>query len=373
MDNNVIVMGAGRMGSAIAWAMNELGWKVSAVDTDNEALHNLTNIVPEFNAYYANHAEALEKIVRDKAPRVVISSLPYHQNETVARTCISNGIRYCDLGGRVDISENINNFARSKAQKPVMTDLGLAPGWVNILSENGCQSLHRKTDSVRMMVGGLPTMPMNHPLDYMVTWSVDGLINEYKDDCEVLEDGQLKVVKGMEGLEEVLIKSLDKRLEAFYTSGGASHTIKDMTARGVKNCSYKTLRYKGHQEIVKFLIRDSELTDECLSQVFLNGCRAGADKGDVVIVKAEVCGGDVCWDKEILVYSGKYKDIEFSAMQKATAFPISSVASLMAEGYFDNREIEHRGYKEKLPVVLSYKDIPFDKFDQNLKLLGLEI
>jgi saccharopine dehydrogenase-like NADP-dependent oxidoreductase len=207
----------------------------------------------------------------------------------------------------------------------------------------------------------------------MVTWSVEGLINEYRDDCEILKNGQIKIVKGMDGLEEVLVKSLDKKLEAFYTSGGASHTIRDMMSRGVKNCSYKTLRYKGHQEVVRFLIRDSELTDECLSQVFLNGCRVGPDKGDMVVVKAQVSGGDVHWEKEVLVYSGPHKDVEFSAMQKATAFPASSVASLMAEGYFDNREIEHRGYKEKLPVVLSYKDIPFEKFDQNLKLLGLDV
>ncbi|MAF25628.1 hypothetical protein CL634_08680 [bacterium] len=371
--NNVLVMGAGRMGSAIAWAMSELGWKVSAVDTNSQALHNLTNIVPEFDAHFSNHTDALEKIFREKSPEIVISSLPYHQNAQVARQCISAGVRYCDLGGRVDVSQEINNHGKQKARKPIMTDLGLAPGWVNILSERGCQSIHRKVDNVQMMVGGLPTMPMNHPLDYMVTWSVDGLINEYKDDCEVLNNGELKKVAGMEGLQEVYIESLDKTLEAFYTSGGASHTIKDMMSRGVKNCNYKTLRYKGHQQIIKFLIRDSKLTNECLSQVFLNGCRNEADKGDMVIVKARVSGGDVSWDKEILIHSGQHKEIEFSAMQKATAFPISSVASLMAEGYFDNREIEHRGYKEKLPVVLSYKDVPFEKFDQNLKLLGLEV
>ena len=74
-------------------------------------------------------------------------------------------------------------------------------------------------------------------------------------------------------------------------------------------------------------------------------------------------------DKEILIKS----NTNFSAMQQATAFPISSVASLMAEGFFDNREIEHRGYKEKLPVTLTYKDIPFERFNENLRLLGVTV
>ena len=94
-------------------------------------------------------------------------------------------MRYCDLGGRVDVSQNINEAAKNHgpANVPVFTDLGLAPGWVNILAEVGCRQLHRQATTVRMMVGGLPDSKVNHPLDYVVTWSVYGLINEYKDDC----------------------------------------------------------------------------------------------------------------------------------------------------------------------------------------------
>ena len=372
MDNYVVVIGAGRMGTAISWAMNELGWKVLAIDSNPDALHKLSEIVAGIEVMFCKHTDCLQKVIEEKSPQVVISSLPYHHNLAVARLCISYKTRYCDLGGRVDVSEQINNIAREQAAKPIMTDLGLAPGWVNILAERGCSQLHRQAENVKMMVGGLPIMPMNHPLDYEVTWSIDGLINEYRDNCQVLENGEIKVVNGMDGLERVYSDSLGKELEAFYTSGGASHTIKDMKKRGVKNCHYKTLRYTGHQQIVKFLIRDSKLTDECLFQIFENGCRNTSSKGDVVVVKATVSGEDVYWDKEIKVYSGDFKT-EFSAMQQATAFPISSVASLMAEGFFDNREIEHRGYKEKLPVTLTYKDIPFERFNENLRLLGVTV
>ena len=69
----------------------------------------------------------------------------------------------------------------------------------------------------------------------------------------------------MDGLEEVKFDLLEnEELEAFYTSGGASHSIPSMKERGVNNCCYKTIRYKGHRDMVRLLIRNSELSKECL-------------------------------------------------------------------------------------------------------------
>ena len=329
----------------------------------------LSSVIDDFDFHQVRVLEAEFECIFNKHVDIVISSLPYHQTEIVANYCIDNGIRYCDLGGRVDVSQRINDKAKDQAVKPVFTDLGLAPGLVNIVAEEGYKRLHGdgKVTSVEMMVGGLPDYleSNRNPLRYALTWSTDGLINEYKDDCLILQGGKTELVDGMSGLDDVQTKNLGP-LEAFYTSGGASHTIESMKRKGVANCSYKTLRYKGHCSIVKFLIKDCGLEKEALEKIFAS---CGFAQKDEVIILAKVHKGNKSWVKEKLVKS----DDQFSAMQKATALPASSVASLMAEGYFNNREIEHRGYKEKLPVVLSYKDIPFEKFDQNLKLLGLDV
>jgi saccharopine dehydrogenase-like NADP-dependent oxidoreductase len=140
-----------------------------------------------------------------------------------------------------------------------------------------------------------------------------------------------------------------------------------MKSRGVKNCSYKTIRYAGHRDIIKFLIRDCKLPDEALRQIFLEGCAPLKDIKDIVIIKSLVRRGDLKWSKELVISA----DNKFSAMQKATAFPISSVAALMAKGVFDDRKIENRSGDIKLPIVLSYKDIPQEGFTENLTQLGL--
>jgi len=197
-----------------------------------------------------------------------------------------------------------------------------------------------------------------------MTWSVDGLINEYRDDCLVLEDGEIKTVKGMSGVEDIEGKKFGK-MEAFYTSGGASHSIHSMQSRGVKNCSYKTIRYKGHGDMVRFLIRDCDLDDEALNKIFVKGC--GKANKDEVIIVAEVKGGDKTWRQEKVIRS----DEQFSAMQKATAFSISSVAAIMAQGKLEGDKDERGAYYTQYDKSLGYKDVPFDEFNKNLSELGL--
>jgi len=370
----VAVLGVGRMGQAICYAANKLGCDVIGADSYEGAASNFRKYIsgPEGAFYLLNEEKTFERALIFEKPDVVVSSLPYHQTEEVARWCIENGTRYCDLGGRVDVSRRINEYAKEKAKKPVFTDLGLAPGWANILAEHGCKQLHSPIDSVKMMVGGLPTEKVNHPLDYVVTWSIDGLINEYKDSCEVLMDGEMRIVPGMSHIESVDCPSLGK-LEAFCTSGGASHTLQSMKDKGVKNCAYKTLRYEGHRDIVNFLIKNQ--SEECVREVFEKGCKGGASN-DVVLIKVFVNGEKVQWKEELAILgdapvAGELEG--FSAMQKATAFPIASMAYLMAEGNFDGDMEQRRNYWIPYPKSLSYSHVPYDKFREKLVLLGLNL
>jgi len=139
-------------------------------------------------------------------------------------------------------------------------------------------------------------------------------------------------------------------MEAFYTSGGASHTIETMQKRGVQNCCYKTIRYKGHCEALKFLINECGLDDDGLTELLKIACPPAPD---LVIVKVRV--GDYKniedWTDEKIVYSNE----NFSAMQMGTAFPTSVAAYLIATGNFSG--------------PLAYKDIPYEEFETKLDSL----
>ena len=359
MNKKAGIIGAGNMGQAIAWAMERLGYDLIVVDQSEKAISTCSKILRKISDHrfkVSSNSEYKDCYIL-KDCDIVISSLPYHQNFNLALFCIDNKIRYCDLGGNVSVSKQINDSAYSHGNTPVMTDLGLAPGWANIIAENLYKEYrvehHKPPNSIVMMVGGLPKEPIN-TLKYSCTWSYDGLINEYKEDCDVLLHGETSIQKSMSGLESV--RTSIGNLEAFYTSGGAAHTLTTMKSRGVKNCSYKTLRYPGHHGIVNFLIHESGLDDETLIDIFKKTC---PPQDDLVVIKVQV--DDVLSGSGIISFQKVVKsDKKFSAMQKATAFPIASAAHTIILSHI---------YKP----VLKYDDIEYPQFNKWLEYLFEEV
>lgn len=356
MSKNIVICGAGKMGMAVGWAMKKLGYYHLAVLDINPEHSN------DFSKQFHGPSCCPVYTKPEEIPTttdLVISSLPYFANLPVAKYCIDNKLRYCDLGGSVAVSKEINEYANLKAasQVPVMTDLGLAPGWVNIIAEECYQQITKEgmtVDNVQMMVGGIPVDPKINPLQYSLTWSWEGLLNEYLADCIILQNGVKTTVPGMSGLEDICINNRD--LEAFYTSGASSFSIATMQQRGVQNCSYKTIRWRGHRDLVHFLIKDCQLSGGVIKQIF-DSCTMTAE--DMVLI-----------DVSVVVVQGKKKDCcritkeikgtkDFSAMQRCTAFALAAVADLLAKG-----ELDHL----KTPA---YCDVPFANFNQNLITLGL--
>ena len=112
--------------------------------------------------------------------------------------------------------------------------------------------------SVKLRVGALPQHP-NNVLKYSLTWSTEGLINEYGNPCEAIVDGQLVEAAPLEGLEEI---EIDGTLyEAFNTSGGLGSLGETYgTARDSMN--YKTMRYPGHCAQMRLLMNDLKLNHD---------------------------------------------------------------------------------------------------------------
>ncbi len=359
-----LIFGYGQMGQCIAHAMRKLGFMVSVADMKfSNKVHNDVDVYiidldgsrgePTIN-------RDLHKLLLEVNPDIVISSLPYFLNPKVAEACIRDNYRYCDLGGSVPISKRINDAAMQNADeslkfyKPVMTDLGLAPGWINIMAAAGLDNVPG-ADTVHMMVGGIPSSPKNGGvLQYQPTWSMEGLINEYKDDCVVLFDGSIIEMPGMEGLVEITdFPELAGELEAFYTSGGIAHTIADLQIRGVQNCAYRTLRWKGHRDKIQWLINDCGLDNTSMAKVF--NCKTVRENpsSDMVLMLCKVGKGSSQWVSKQVLFGGH----GWTAMQRCTSFPIAAVASIMAEGELDDM------------IYLTYSDLPYKKFNEKLEIL----
>src|SRR5436190_18959362 len=141
-------------------------------------------------------------------------------------------------------------------------------------------------DSVKLRVGALPQFPSN-ALNYNLTWSTDGVINEYCEPCEAIVNGAQREVAPLEGLEEFSLDGVT--YEAFNTSGGLG-TLCDTLEGKVRTLDYRTIRYPGHAAIMKALLNDLRLRDrrDLLKDILENALPATLQ--DVVIVFVTVSG-----------------------------------------------------------------------------------
>ena len=119
-----------------------------------------------------------------------------------------------------------------------------------------------------MRVGALPQFPTNE-LKYNLTWSTDGLINEYCNPCEAIHDGKSIDVLPLEGLEHFSLDGVD--YEAFNTSGGLG-TLCETLEGQVRELNYKTVRYPGHRDLMAFLMNELRLSErrELLKDILEN-------------------------------------------------------------------------------------------------------
>jgi saccharopine dehydrogenase-like NADP-dependent oxidoreductase len=266
---------------------------------------------------------------------LVMGFLPGDLGHRLAIGCIDTGKDFVDVSYMAENCLELNKHAR-EAGVTIIPDCGLAPGISNILVGHASKMIDN-VRTVHIMVGGLPERQVP-PLDYVITWSPENLIDEYTRKAKIVEDGELVEVEALSGLEEVEFPDVG-RLEAFYTDG--LRTL-PYTIKNVKEMWEKTLRYPGHAEKIRFLRALGFFGKE---PVVVNGVRISPKRftarlfdhklrrpeiKDIVAMRVEVSGfrngGQIHY-----VYSlmDRYDENRgTTAMARTTAYSASIVAQL---------------------------------------------
>jgi saccharopine dehydrogenase-like NADP-dependent oxidoreductase len=184
-------------------------------------------------------------------------------------------------------------------------------------------------ETVKMRVGALPSNVSN-ALQYSLTWSTEGLINEYGNTCEAIQDGKLVTLQPLEGLEEIEIDGLT--YEAFNTSGGVGSLVETYLGK-IKNLSYKTIRYPGHCEKIKFLMNDLKLNQERDTLKHILEHALPKTKQDVVLVYVSASGiqdGQFIEENYVKKFHPQTIDgHQWSAIQLTTASGICAVLDMV--------------------------------------------
>jgi saccharopine dehydrogenase-like NADP-dependent oxidoreductase len=330
----VVLAGAGKIGEAIVALLGGSGdYDITVIEQDVERL------APYREAGLRTHCCVLS----DQAQLVpllaqhdaVISACPFFLTPLIAGAAREAGVHYFDLTEDVQSTRIVKKLAEG-ASTAFVPQCGLAPGFISIAAYSATRGFDSLRD-VRMRVGALPIYPSN-ALKYNLTWSTDGLINEYCNPCEAIVDGGVREMPALEELEEFSLDGI--AYEAFNTSGGLGTLCETLSGR-VENLNYKTVRYPGHREIIKMLIRDLRLGQNrrVLRDVFEAAIPMTTQ--DVVLVFVTVTGhkhGRLVQDTFVRkIYSAQVNGRHLSAIQLTTAAGVCAMVDLMKAGMIPDR------------------------------------
>ena len=279
----------------------------------------------------------------------VISAGPFAVNKNIAQIAAEESIGYFDLTEDVETTEYIRNL---ESESILMPQCGLAPGAINICA-SGMMEEFDSVNEVLMRVGALPRFTTNE-MSYYLSWSTNGLINEYCNEADAIYEGKAVKLMPLEGAEKLVIEG--ESFEAFNTSGGCA-TMCETYADKVENLTYKTIRYPGHLNHMKFLFNDLHLkkNKDILEKLFDK--EVPRTKNDVIIFFVKVIGliAGVLQEKTYL--RKIYGNEKFSAIQLTTASGVCSVLKIFLDG-----KLNSKGFTKQ--ESLSWKDFLDNKFGE---------
>jgi saccharopine dehydrogenase-like NADP-dependent oxidoreductase len=330
----LILLGAGKIGETIAQFLHGSGdYTLTVADQDPARLTPIAALGVKTTRADFGDARVLAALIGGNA--MAISACPFYLTPAIAQASVAVGAHYFDLTEDVESTRRVKALAAG-AGTALVPQCGLAPGFISILA----RAMTRKFESLRdvqMRVGALPVYPTN-ALMYNLTWSTDGLINEYCNPCEAIIDGNVRETLALEEIEAFSLDGIG--YEAFNTSGGLGTLCETLSGR-VENLNYKTVRYPGHRDLVKMLIRDLRLGQrrELLKDVL--EAAVPMTHQDVVLVFVTVSGmQDGRLTQESFakkIYSNMLAARPYSAIQITTAAGVCAMVDLLREGALPQR------------------------------------
>ena len=331
----VVLVGAGKIGSMIVdLLVDSDDYDITLIDAADERLAE----VDESPRVRPLRLDVTDEAALADAARghfAMLSATPFFLTTRIARAARAANVHYLDLTEDVASTAEVRRLALG-SDCAFIPQCGLAPGFISIVT-NDIASRFQALENIRMCVGALPQYPSNS-INYNLTWSTDGVINEYCEPCAAIKSGELVMVPPLEHLEHFSLDGVT--YESFNTSGGIG-TLADTLAGRVKNLSYQTIRYPGHRDIMKTLLYDLGLRDrrDLLKDVLEQAVPATLQ--DVVLVFVTVSGEK---DGRLMqetyankIYGAQIRGNFRSAIQITTAAAICAALDLLVSGSLPGR------------------------------------
>jgi len=359
MTTKIAVLGAGQIGRAVYKILTDLRENdTSGLYSDNEVFvvdsseENISKLV--YGSHYVMNltdgdVSELTSLLVEQGVTHVINALPFFLNEKVASAAVKAKCAYIDFTEDDVMADRVQKLYEGTGLTCAVK-CGLAPGFINYVGYNLVGRIDIP-DSLLVSVGALPrtvSYPFTHPeQSYNLTWSVDGLVNEYIRPCRVRKDGKEMEIQALDGLSKVVIDGSE--YEAAYTSGGVGSLVRDLAY--VPNVHYMTLRYPGHYKYVRSVVHETHGDFEKMKKIFLSKFPTTDD--DVIVVYSNALGTNKDGTLVRRSYSDKFYGVDgLTAIQSTTAGSGVAILELMLDG--------------KLSGTVNHTDVDLNSFTNTI-------
>ena len=358
----ILVIGCGNIGFVVARDLAESlpSTDIVLADVDEVRVNEAASRINRQNAsgirLDASNKPELVNALKDFD--LAVGALPGRMGFQVCKAAIAAKADLIDVSYMPEDVMTLKKEA-SRAGISLLPDYGMSPGLGNILAGHAMSRLD-SVESVHMLNGGLPEKPLP-PFGYVITWSVNDLIDMYNRKVNIVKNGKTIQVEPLSGLEEIEFPGIGK-LEAFYTDGLRTLLY---TVRNCRDMWEKTLRYPGHVEkigvlkklgffeerpmqIGKTVVSPREVTARLFERELKK-----KDVRDIVVMCIQVTGKQDGKRVKFAYYVFESFDrkLHVTAMARTTAYTASAATQLMAKAMIAEKGVippEKLGMSEKL-------------------------
>ena len=342
MRKNILVLGAGRVGGAIALDLAGTH-NVTIADISEKALQKVLLLNPTSGRLILDGSDLKRLKSVSESFDLIVNALPGSIGFSALKNCIECGKDVVDISFFSENPFDLYALAQEKGVKAVV-DCGIAPGLSNMIA--GYHFARMDVREFACYVGGLPKK-RDSVFDYKAPFSPRDVISEYMRPARLVENG---IVVEKEALSDVEVANVPEvgTLEAFNTDGLRTllQTLK------IPDMKEKTLRYPGHASqmrmlrdagffsdnpvrVGKQLVRPMNLSFELISPHW----KLAPEEEEFTIMLVMVSGNEDKKETSYIytIYDEYDAESGLSSMARTTGYTCSAVARLMLDGWLNKK------------------------------------
>lgn len=344
--SNVIVIGAGMVGSAMAIDMAK-NHKVTLTDISLSVLDTIKSEHPELEV---NQLDVTDKKLLQQTISpfdLVICAVPGFLGFTTLKAIIEGKKNVIDISFFAENALDLDKLAKEKGVTAIV-DCGVAPGMDNVILGR-YNELMELTD-FECLVGGLPKVK-KWPFCYKAPFSPIDVIEEYTRPARYVENGHEVVREALTDCEYIQFDNIGT-LESFNTDGLRSiiHTMSH-----IPNMKEKTLRYPGHVEYIKVLkesgffdtskleVNGTEVSPlDFTSKILINEWKLDKNEQELTVMRITLKGKNNSGQIEEITYD-LYDEFctrtNTSSMSRTTGYTATAAANMFLDGIFTQKGV----------------------------------